>query len=194
MANYNVVSDVGDALVRLLRAGMVPDIIPNAEGIGVCHPADRGDVNLGICLYDVRRNTDLDAAERIPVGTDKMRAPSLFLDLFYMITAYSSSDVRFRSLEEAKILGRAIQIIEGNPMLRPELYGNVFSDMRYQPRIELLDLNNEEKHRIWDIPDQPYKLSVFYKVYPIEIISERITKITRVTETDFTVGQIERRG
>ena len=190
MANYNIVSDIGDALVKLLRGGLVPDIIPNSEGIGVCHPSDRGDVSLGICLYDIRRNNDIDAAERIPVGADKLRAPSLYLDLYYMITAYSSSDIKFRAPEEAKILGRVIQVIEGNPVMKPELYGKAFADMRFPPRIEMLDIENEEKHRIWNLPDQPYKLSLFYKVYPVEIESERITQITRVTETDFTFGQI----
>ena len=191
MANYNIVSDVGDGLVRLLREGMVPDIIPNSEGIGVCHPSDKGDVTLGICLYDLRRNNDIDATKRIPVGTDKLRAPSFYLDLYYMITAYSSSDIKFRTLEEAKIIGRVMQIFEGNPVMKPELYGKAFEGMKYPPRIEMLDLDNEEKHRIWNIPDQPYKLSLFYKVYPIEIESERITKITRVSETDFTFGQIQ---
>ena len=192
MANYNIISDIGDALVRLLREGMVPDIIPNSEGIGVCHPSDRGDISLGICLYDMRRNTDIDPTE-IPVGTDKLRAPSFFLDLYYMITAYSSSDIKFRSLEEAKMIGRAMQILEGNPIMKPELYGKAFENMNYLPRIEMLDLENEEKHRIWNIPDQPYKLSVFYKVYPVEIESENIREITRVSETDFVFGQINDR-
>ena len=192
MANYNIISDIGDALVRLLRQGMVPDIIPNSEGIGVCHPSDRGDISLGICLYDMRRNTDIDPTE-IPVGTDKLRAPSFFLDLYYMITAYSSSDIKFRSLEEAKMIGRAMQILEGNPVMKPELYGKAFENMNYLPRIEMLDLDNEEKHRVWNIPDQPYKLSVFYKVYPVEIESENIREITRVTETDFVFGQLNDR-
>lgn len=193
MANYNIVSDIGDAIVKLLREGMVPDIIPNTEGIGVCHPSDKGDVSLGICLYDIRRNNDIDTTERIAVGNDKLRAPSFYLDLYYMITAYSSSDIKFRSLEEAKIIGRVMQIIEGNPVFKPELYGNAFANMKYQPRIEMLDLDNEEKHRIWNIPDKPYKLSVFYKVYPVEIESERVKSITRVSETDFTIGQIDNR-
>ena len=192
MANYNIIADIGDALVRLLREGMVPDIIPNSEGIGVCHPSDRGDISLGICLYDMRRNTDIDPTE-IPLGTDKLRAPSFFLDLYYMITAYSSSDIKFRSLEEAKIIGRTMQILEGNPIMKPELYGKMFENMNYLPRIEMLDLENEEKHRIWNIPDQPYKLSVFYKVYPVEIESEHIREITRVTETDFVFGQMNDR-
>ena len=190
MADYNIISDVGEALVKLLREGLVPGIIPNTEGVGVCHPSDRGDVSLGICLYDVRRSNDILSTDRVPVGTDKLRAPSMFLELYFMITAYSSSDIKFRSLEEAKILGRAMQVIEGTSVLRGSVFGKPFSEMKYEPRLELLNLETEEKNRIWNMPNQPYKLSLFYKVYPVEMVSEKITEITRVVETDITVGQI----
>ena len=189
MADFNVIADVSDALVKLLREGLVPEIIPNSEGIGVCHPSDKGDISLGVCLYDVKNNTDIVSTDRVSVGTGQLREPSVFLDLYYMITAYSSSDIKFRSLEEAKILGRAIQVIEGTFVLRGSVFGKPFSEMRHEPRIELLNLETEEKNRIWNMPNQPYKLSLFYRVYPVELVSEKITKITRVVEMDITVGQ-----
>ena len=190
MLNYNIVSETGEALIKLLREGMVPEIIPNSEGIGVCHPSDRGDVSLGICLYDIKRNTDIIPTDKVAVGADKFRSPSMFIELYYMITAYSSSDIKFRMLEEAKIIGRAIQLLDGTSVLKGEVFGKPFTDLRYPPRIEMLDLETEEKHRIWNSTETPYRLSLFYKVYPIEIESEKITSITRVTETDITVGQI----
>ena len=193
MPNYNIISDVSEAIVRLLREGMVPDIIPNTEGIGVCHPSDKGDINLGVCLYDIRLNTDIIPTDKVPVGTDKMRSPSTFFDLYYMITAYSSSDIKFRSLEEAKILGRAIQLIEGNPILRGDMYGKSIAQMRYAPKIEMIQIENEEKQRIWNIPETPYKLSLFYKVYPIEVESEKMTSITRVTEAEFSIEESPRK-
>lgn len=189
MADYNIISDVSDALVKLLREGLVPGIIPNTEGIGVCSPSDKGDVSLGICLYDVRRNSDIVTGDRVAVGTDKLRSPSMFLDLYYMITAYSMSDVKFRAMEEEKILGRVMQVMEGTAVLRGSVFGKPFSELKYEPRIELLMLESEEKNRIWNVPNQPYKLSLFYRVYPVELVSEKIMKITRVVETDFTVGQ-----
>ena len=190
MADFNIIADVGDALVKLLREGLVPEIIPNSEGVGICHPSDKGDVSLGICLYDIKRDPEISSTDRVAVGNDRLRAPSMFLDLYYMMTAYSSSDIKFRSLEEAKILGRTMQVLEGTSALRGSIFGKPFSEMRYEPRIELLSLDTEEKNRIWNMPNQPYKLSLFYKVYPVELVSEKITSITRVTETDITVGQI----
>ena len=85
MADYHIISDVGEALIRLLREGMVPEIIPNTEGIGMCHPSDRGDVSLGLFLYDIRRNPDIVSTNRVAVGNDKLKSPSLFLDLYFMI-------------------------------------------------------------------------------------------------------------
>ena len=194
MSDFNIISDVGEALVRLLREGLVPEIIPNTEGIGVCHPSDRGDITLGICLYDVRRHSTIMDTDRISIGTKQQRMPSTFLDLYYMITAYSSSDIKFRSLEEAKIIGRTIQVLEGTSVLRGSIFGKPFSELQYEPRIELIDMETEEKTRIWNTPDQPYRLSLFYKVHPVELVSEKITGITRVRETDITVGQIPRSG
>ena len=164
MPGYQIISDVGDALIRLLREGMVPDIIQNTEGIGMCHPADRGDVNLGILLYDVKRNTDIVSVNRTAVGNDKLRSPSMFLDLYFM----------------------------GTPLMRGELFGAPFSALQYSPKIELLELEAEEKTRIWGVNDPPYRLSLFYKVYPVEIESEKIQTITRVRETDITIGQIRK--
>ena len=189
MSDHSIIADIGDALIKLLRRGLVPDIIPNSEGVGLCHPSDRGDITLGLFLYDIKRCTAV-TPERTAMGTEKMRAPSMFLELYYMITAYSSSDIRFRSIEEAKIIGRSLQVLEGTSVLRGSVFGKPFSDLQYEPRLELLELDNEEKNRIWNIPNQPYKLSLFYKVYPVELISEKITNITRVSETDFTVGQM----
>lgn len=189
MANYNIVSDISDALVKLLRVGMVPEIIPNSEGIGVCHPSDKGDLSLGIYLYDIKRNIDIIDNDMVPIGTSKQRSPSSYLDLYYMITAYSTSDIKFRSIEEAKILGRAIQLLEGTSLLKGEVFGNSFSELKYPPKIEMLDLESEEKRRIWNMTDTPYKLSLFYKVYPVEIESVKIKSITRVVEADFSIEE-----
>ncbi len=189
MSGYNIISDVTEAIVKILRAGMVPDIIPNSEAIGACHPSDKGDIVLGVNLYDVKRNTDVADVNGISVGKNKMRAPSLYLDLYYMITAYSASDIRFRSIEEAKIIGRAIQLLEGNAVLKGDILGRSAAGLKYVPRLEFMDLESEEKTRLWNIPDVPYKFSVFYKVYPVEIGSIRISDITRVTSADFAVEE-----
>ena len=189
MAGYGIISDVSEAIIRILRDGMVPDIIPGSEGIGMCHPSDKGDIQLGICLYDVKRNPDIIATDRIPVGASKLRNPPLYVDLYYMITAYSMSDIKFRTLEEAKILGRTMQLLQSHAVLKGDILGKSAAELTQVPRIELLDLETEEKTRIWSIPDVPYKLSLFYKVYPIEIDSLTVSEISRVSTVDITLEE-----
>lgn len=189
MSGYGIVSDISEAIIRILKDGMVPDIIPNSEGIGMCHPSDKGDISLGIYLYDIKRNTDIVPTNKIPVGNSKLRNPPFYVDLYYMITAYSMSDIKFRSLEEAKILGRTMQLLQSRSVLKSDVMGKAGAEMTMAPRIEFLDLETEEKNRIWSIPDVPYKLSLFYKVYPVEIESVTVTEITRVTQADFTLEE-----
>ena len=189
MAGYGIISDVSEAIIRILRDGMVPDIIPGSEGIGMCHPSDKGDIQLGICLYDVKRNPDIIATDRIPVGASKLRNPPLYVDLYYMITAYSMSDIKFRTLEEAKILGRTMQLLQSHAVLKGDILGKSAAELTQVPRIEFLDLETEEKTRIWSIPDVPYKLSLFYKVYPIEIDSLTVSEISRVSTVDITLEE-----
>ncbi|MBE6611254.1 MAG: DUF4255 domain-containing protein [Ruminococcaceae bacterium] len=189
MAGYGIISDVSEAIIRILREGMVPDIIQGSEGIGMCHPSDKGDISLGIYLYDIKRNIDIIPTDKVPVGAGKLRNPPLFVDLYYMITAYSMSDIKFRTLEEAKILGRAMQLLQSRSTLKGDILGKSAAELTHIPRIELLDLESEEKTRIWNIPDTPYKLSLFYKVYPIEIDSLTVSDVTRVTTADFTIEE-----
>ena len=99
------------------------------------------------------------------------------------------SDIKFRTLEEAKILGRTMQLLQSHAVLKGDILGKSAAELTQVPRIELLDLETEEKTRIWSIPDVPYKLSLFYKVYPIEIDSLTVSDISRVSTVDITLEE-----
>ena len=102
MASYTIIADIGNAIVQLLRDHLVPGIIVNTESIGLCTPSDRGDIVLGINLYDIRENQTIVITDMQPKGLKQLKYPSTFYDLYYMITAYSSSDIKFRSAEDQK--------------------------------------------------------------------------------------------
>ncbi len=184
MASYTIISDVGNAIVKLLRDNMVPEVIPNADAIGMCSPSDKGDFVLGLYLYDVKESEEVFARGMRALGQNEQRYPSKYLNLFYMLTAYSMSDVKFRSSEEQRILGRAIQILMDHSILDAELVGNSKGADSYPIKIEMLRLDNDEKMKLWNMPDVPYKLSLYYKVSPIEVESDRIKTVHRVTEID----------
>jgi len=189
LGSYTIIAEIGNAIVQLLRDNLVPGIIINTENIGLCIPSDRGDIVLGINLYDIRENQDIVITDMIPKGVNQLKYPSSFYDLYYMITAYSSSDIKFRAAEDQKILGKVLQVLKDNPTFTAEQLGSELTNSRFVPKIELLQLENDEKMKLWNVPDTPCKLSLYYKVYPVEIESNRVKEVKRVVDVDFTIQE-----
>lgn len=192
MPNYSVISDVGNGIVKLLRQHMVPELIAGADAIGLCSPEDKGDLLLGVYLYDVSESEEMMGIRKQKIAEKSIKAPSQYLSLYYMITAYSSSDIKFRASEEHRILGRTIQILGNHGVLGAEYWQETGRDIEYPIRMEMLRLDNEEKIKLWNMPNLPYKLSLYYKVYPVEIESLKVKTIRRVTEADFAVHEKNR--
>ena len=165
---FSSISEVGNRIVSILNRELVPDVLMHSGAIGLCSPEDHGDFTIGVHLYDIGPNDDL--VERGMVNLDSRRQtfPSTFLTLHYMITAYSSGDLRYRSEEDHRILGKVIQALSDNSFLgmTSALYG---APMR--TRIEMERIDASEKIRLWTFPNKSYRLSLFYRVLPVEILS-----------------------
>lgn len=190
MGDYTRIADVGNALTTILRKDLVPEIIRSEDLIGLCSPSDKGDVSLGIYLYDIRQSEGVQSHDMIALSANRQKYPSSYYTLYYMLTAYSNSDLKFRSEEEQKILGRVLQILNDNKVLDAKTLEIKEELGSMDLRIESLSLNSDEKLKLWNMPSVPYRLSVFYKIYPIEIESTKIRNIRRVTEVDFAVKEI----
>ena len=55
MADFSVVADVSNTLLRLLRRELCPEPVQSPESIRLAAPTDKtGDFQLGIFLYDLR--------------------------------------------------------------------------------------------------------------------------------------------
>ncbi len=189
MANFSIIADVGNGLVKLLRSQMVPELIANPDGIGLCSPADRGDMSLGLYLYEIRESEEVTGGGMRPAGESAQRYPSKFLSLYYMITAYSSSDIKFRASEEQRMIGKVMQTFMDSPVLDEEYLGEGGKGMTYPVRLELLKLESEEKLKLWTFPEVPYKLSLFYRVYPVEMESTRLKRAARVVRAEFAAEE-----
>lgn len=171
---------------------MVPELIAGADAIGLCSPEDKGDLLLGVYLYDVSESEEMMGIRKQKIAEKSIKAPSQYLSLYYMITVYSSSDIKFRASEEHRILGRTIQILGNHGVLGAEYWQETGRDIEYPIRMEMLRLDNEEKIKLWNMSNLPYKLSLYYKVYPVEIESLKVKTIRRVTEADFAVHEKNR--
>lgn len=186
---HTILADLGDLLIALLRKEMVPDIIPTPNAIGQCSPADRENVSLGLYLYDIRESETVRINGLQAVGDGQQTFPPMYLDLYYMLTAYSMSDSRFRASEEQRILGRVMQIFRDNPGFSLETMSFEPTTSKKTVRIEMFPLEGTEKVKLWNNPNLPYRLSLFYKVSPVPLYSARSFPVKRVKTVDISVNE-----
>lgn len=184
MGKFSIIADISNKVVDMLVEELVPELVSDRNGIALCSPEDRGDISLGIYLYDIRESAEIKYSGMINSGVTKQKYPPKILSLYYMITAYSTSDLKFRNIQEQKILGRTMQILADKNVIDSKECGNDILNMNM--RLEFLDLETEEKMKLWTNHSIPYKTSAFYRITPIELESLKMREITRVTEFSVT--------
>ncbi len=187
--SYSNISDVGQALVKILKEELVPDMVMKSESIVLGNPADNGDISVYIHLYDIQENYDVRLRGMQNTGINRQSFPKSYLNLYYMITVYSDSEVKFKAIEEARILGKIYQTLRDIPVIPMSR----LTDMKDMPdmgiHIDYINMDMTEKIKVWPSNSKPYKTSLFYKVYPIGIESLRQKDISRVMDIDFTISE-----
>lgn len=183
MAKYTIISDIGKGLVSLLRDKLVPEPVDKGESIGICDPKERGGYIVGIHPYDIKEDTSGRATENTTLPDGSVQDPPAMIELYYVVSVCSKAEIETKALDEAKIIGKIIQIFKDNPTIPPRyMPNNVGMPIENVP-ISMLPLNMEEKVKVWTMFGEPYKLSVFYVVGPISIDSENIHKAKKKVET-----------
>ena len=185
MAKYTIISDVGKGLLALLKDKLVPDTVDKGESIGICDPKDRGDYIVGIHPYDIREDTSGKNTESISLPDGSTQDAPAMLELYYVISVNSKAEIGDRALDEAKIIGKIIQVLKDNSII-PSIYmpSNMGTAVEKVP-ISMLPLSMEEKVKVWTMFGESYKLSAFYVVGPVAIDSEKISKPKRRVENVF---------
>lgn len=189
MGRYTMIADVGEKLVSILQRELVPAVLPNPNEVGLCSPEDHGDISLGLFLYDVKESEEVRQQGAAVIKKEKLMKPPIYLNLYYMITAYSGGDIRYKLTQEQRILGKVMQTFYDYPMIPlEEVDKDAVNGMDL--RIQMQKISIDEKSRIWNFPNVGNKLSLFYKVSPVAIDSELTSDMTRVTDLDITVTNI----
>ncbi len=205
MGRYTVIADTSEKLIEMLQKELVPDIIQNENEIGLRSPEDHADVSLGLYLYDITESEEIKARSTAVIKHDKISKPPIYLNLYYMLTAYARGDNRYKLPQEEKILGRVIQTFLDHPLI---LYGSegltqekdsgkINSETKraqetpaISPRIIMQRLDADERSKIWSFPNTSYRLSLFYKVSPVAIDSNIMDEVVRVRKADFHVKDL----
>ena len=184
IADYSVIADIGLSLVKVLREALAPELIAHSDGVGLAHPSDKGDMNISIFLYEIKENTDVRSSDLIDQG-DRMRYPPIALDLFYLITAHSASDVLTRAIDEQRMIGKVMQLLHDHGVLKgDDLVGSLAgTEGAYRLVKEEMPLESV----ISLFPNTPYKLSLCYRLGPVFLDSTRTKAVGRVRERHVTM-------
>lgn len=170
---YTAIADVSRALTELIRGGIVPELITKSDFVGLCSPANSGDFQLGIYLYNVEESESYRLSGRQNSGLYKQKYPPIVLDLEYMITPYYKSDVKFLAEEEQAVLGKIIQVINDNNQID---FPN--------GEVVMLSLSNpslDDRQKIWN-GSTPYRTSIFVSAKAVVVESAKEKTVSRVTD------------
>lgn len=181
MGSYTVIADISERILKSLREKLVPQVIPDEHGIGLCSPADTGEYSLGIYLYDIQESDEVRQLRMLDMDEKRRKGPPACLSLYYMITAYSQSDQKFKMIQEERILGKVIQCFHDHPF--------VLSSGE-EIRMQMLKVSTEDKTKLWNFNGKPFSISIFYKAAPVLLESEWIQEVNRVRETKIAVEPI----
>jgi len=205
MGKYTIIADTSEKLIEILRKELVPVIIQNENEIGLRSPEDHSDVSLGLFLYDITESEEIKSNSTAVIKHDRISRPPVYLNLYYMLTAYARGDNRYKLPQEEKILGRVIQTFLDHPLIiydseivTMEKNGDRTDNNRkkvqdipaIQPRIVMQRLDADERSKIWNFQNTSYRLSLFYKVSPVAIDSKIMHEFARVRERDFQVRDL----
>jgi len=183
MANYTIIEDTSATIKNLLIEGLVPELIPDKTSIGLCTPEEYGDYTVGIYLCDIKESEFLRISGMQDYGDSELLGPPTVLSLSYMIMIHSASEPAIKMLNEHRIMGKIIQILgEHNNWEAPH------TGKLTDPPIHLdfLNLNSEEKGKMFTNVTKMIPSALFYRVEPVVIESKVRRSITRVISADFT--------
>lgn len=194
MADYPIISDVSQHMVRILRDKMCPEPIPSPNNISVSSPAEQDvDYILGLYLYDIREEGEIAVPPLVGTGRTRLRRPPKPYSLYYMLFINGSSQMGLKAADTQKILGRAAQIINDGNSVDPRQLQSWLETQEPPILFTPAKMTLEDKVRVWSAINKPYQVSLFYKAAPVFLSSEIVVDPPRVTQAEFTIGMLDER-
>ncbi|WMW25096.1 DUF4255 domain-containing protein [Methanolobus sediminis] len=189
MGDYTSIAEVGETLIDLLRDNLDSRV---RDSIVLISPGEieTGDnIRLSLFLYQITENTYLKNQEmqaNDPFDPTRLRLPPLNLDLYYVLTSYPSNTIQDkteRAKEEHSLLGRAIQILNDNSILKGSALRGSLAECNEELHLNIAPISLDDITRIWStFQNKPYRPSVCYLVTPVKVESTRQKEDKRVTE------------
>ena len=189
MADYPIIADVSNYIVRMLREKMCPEPIPSPNNIEVSTPAESDvDYILGLYLYDVREEGEVAVPAFVSSGRTRLRRPSRPYSLYYMLFLNGSSQMGLKGGDVQKIIGHAAQIINDSSSVSPRALQSWLEDDEPPIIFSPARMSLEDKVRVWSAINKPYQVSLFYKAAPVFLSSEIIVDTPRVIDVEIRLN------
>lgn len=189
MADYPIIADVSNYIVRTLRKKMCPEPVPSPNNIEVSSPADQDvDYILGLYLYDIKEEGDVALPNYMQTGRVRLEKRPKPYSLYYMVFINGSSQMGLKAPDVQKILGRVAQIINDNSSVRPNELQTWLDSQEPPITLSQAKISLEEKVRVWQAINKPYQVSLFYKAAPIFLSSEVVVDTPRVVDATFGIN------
>ncbi len=185
MADYSIISDVSNEVLKILRDNICPELIQSPESIALVSPTDQNaDFQLGLYLYDIQELREYQQVDMIRMRGNQAQYPPKPLNLFFALYINSKSQMMSNAENEQRILGRVIQVLMDHSILYETTEREESS-----VSITLLPLSFEEKTKIWSVLSTPYQLGVYFSIAPVLLSSRRVRTFKRVVDASFGVVQ-----
>jgi len=182
MADYQAIADTGRTLVQLFEEQLVPVLDLQPKSVGLSAPSEAGNLSLSLFLYQVEENgINRQSYHHSQGAGNSQSSPPVALDLSYIMTAHSTAEPPQRALDEQRILGRAIQILHDNPILRNSRLQGTLLEHGEELRIHFVQPLPLQTLAVL-FPNMPYKLSFTFSVTPVYIDSNRNQTVSRVLQ------------
>jgi hypothetical protein len=193
MADYTVISEVGESLIAVLWEEMQNDpqvntLIDREDRLSLESPADlEGDDTVRLSIYLYRIVEDSYSKNRPPAndGRGHLQKPPLTLDLYYLVTPLLG-----QPREQQIVLGKSMQVLYDRPTIEgTDLTGSLKAAGEVV-RVILNSVSLEETTRVWQALEMSYRLSVCYVVRVALVSSTRQEAFVPVAEQDAEYGEM----
>ena len=195
MSSYRVLGQVSRRLRSLLwesfqKDAAIRQVVQDEERIVWSNPTETledSSNRLSLWLYRIEENEfEKNKPPHRINGNDRKMAlavPPLSLDLSYLVTPVTGNPE-----SDLHLLGKALQVFYENSIL---VLHDSDEGTREELKIILARISLEELTRIWEALNQPYRLSVCYKVRLTRIEAERLRSSAAVSDSVRAYGRRE---
>jgi hypothetical protein len=164
MATADVVQDMGQTLVTLLRLGAIPGVA--AADVILATPDEFESLatraapfppTTTVSLYRITVSAEMRNAPKRTLPDGTVTRPLLPLELHYLVTAWATD-----TAAEHRIAGHVLQLLYDHAELgAAELQGASWAPGD-SVQLVLASLPVEEHFQVWETTDAPYRLSLPY--------------------------------